>query len=86
MMKPAYTGVHWNLFPQKSSRENHASGKDIKKLGIDNPKRGMKIALDISISIFSDRKKKSSNYQAGTVLIQKIMEEAKQSDMCQKRN
>ena len=46
----------------------------------------MKIALDISISFFSDRKKKSSNYQAGTVLIQKIMEEAKQSDMCQKRN
>ena len=32
------------------------------------------------------QKKKSSNYQAGTVLTQKIMEEAKQSDMYQKRN
>ena len=30
--------------------------KTLKKLGIDNPKRGMKIALDISISFFQTEK------------------------------
>lgn len=73
----------WNL--SQKQQEIMLPVKTLKKLGIDNPKRGMKIALDISISFFR-QKKKSSNYQAGTVLIQKIMEEAKQSDMCQKRN
>lgn len=44
----------WNL--SQKAAGNHASGKDIKKLGIDNPKRGMKIALDISISFFQTEK------------------------------
>lgn len=50
MMKPAYTGVH-GTYPKKQ-QEIMLPVKTLKKLGIDNPKRGMKIALDISISFF----------------------------------
>ena len=54
MMKPAYTGVH-GTYPKKQ-QEIMLPVKTLKKLGIDNPKRGMKIALDISISFFQTEK------------------------------
>lgn len=54
MMKPAYTGVH-GTYPKKQ-QEIMLPVKILKKLGIDNPKRGMKIALDISISFFQTEK------------------------------
>lgn len=54
MMKPAYTGVH-GTYPKKQ-QEIMLSVKTLKKLGIDNPKRGMKIALDVSISFFQTEK------------------------------
>ena len=50
MMKPAYTGIH-GTYPEKQ-QEIMLPVKTLKKLGIDNPKRGMKIALDVSISFF----------------------------------
>ncbi len=60
-------------------------GKDIKKsLELIIRKRGMKIALDISISFFQTERR--VQIIRLVQLIQKIMEEAKQSDMCQKRN
>lgn len=54
MMKPAYTGVH-GTYPKKQ-QEIMLPVKTLKKLGIDNPKRGMEIALDISISFFQTEK------------------------------
>lgn len=54
MMKPAYTGIH-GTYPEKQ-QEIMLSVKTLKKLGIDNPKRGMKIALDVSISFFQMEK------------------------------
>lgn len=54
MMKPAYIGVH-GTYPKKQ-QEIMLPVKTLKKLGIDNPKRGMKIALDISISFFQTEK------------------------------
>lgn len=54
MMKPAYTGVY-GTYPKKQ-QEIMLPVKTLKKLGIDNPKRGMKIALDISISFFQTEK------------------------------
>lgn len=54
MMKPAYTGVH-GTYPKKQ-QEIMLPVKTLKKLGIDNPKRGMKIALDVSISFFQMEK------------------------------
>ena len=54
MMKPAYTGVH-GTYPKKQ-QEIMLPVKTLKKLGIDNPKRGMKIALDVSISFFQTEK------------------------------
>ena len=54
MMKPAYTGIH-GTYPEKQ-QEIMLPVKTLKKLGIDNPKRGMKIALDISISFFQTEK------------------------------
>ena len=54
MMKPAYTGVH-GTYPKKQ-QEIMLPVKTLKKLGINNPKRGMKIALDISISFFQTEK------------------------------
>lgn len=54
MMKPAYTGVH-GTYPKKQ-QEIMLPVKTLKKLGIDNPKRGMKIALDILISFFQTEK------------------------------
>ena len=54
MMKPAYTGIH-GTYPEKQ-QEIMLPIKTLKKLGIDNPKRGMKIALDISISFFQTEK------------------------------
>lgn len=54
MMKPAYTGIH-GTYPEKQ-QEIMLSVKTLKKLGIDNPKRGMKIALDVSISFFQTEK------------------------------
>ena len=54
MMKPAYTGVH-GTYPKKQ-QEIMLPVKTLKKLVIDNPKRGMKIALDISISFFQTEK------------------------------
>ena len=49
-MKPAYTGIH-GTYPEKQ-QEIMLPVKILKKLGINNPKRGMKIALDVSISFF----------------------------------
>ena len=54
MMKPAYTDIH-GTYPKKQ-QEIMLPVKTLKKLGIDNPKRGMKIALDISISFFQTEK------------------------------
>lgn len=54
MMKPAYTGIH-GTYPEKQ-QEIMLPVKTLKKLGIDNPKRGMKIALDVSISFFQMEK------------------------------
>ena len=54
MMKPAYTDIH-GTYPEKQ-QEIMLSVKTLKKLGIDNPKRGMKIALDVSISFFQTEK------------------------------
>ena len=54
MMKPAYTGVH-GTYPKKQ-QEIMLPVKTLKKLGINNPKRGMKIALDVSISFFQMEK------------------------------
>ena len=54
MMKPAYTGIY-GTYPEKQ-QEIMLSVKTLKKLGIDNPKRGMKIALDVSISFFQTEK------------------------------
>lgn len=54
MMKPAYTGIH-GTYPEKQ-QEIMLPIKTLKKLGIDNPKRGMKIALDVSISFFQTEK------------------------------
>ena len=54
MMKPAYTGVH-GTYPKKQ-QEIMLPVKTLKKLGINNPKRGMKIALDVSISFFQTEK------------------------------
>ena len=53
-MKPAYTGVH-GTYPKKQ-QEIMLPVKTLKKLGINNPKRGMKIALDVSISFFQTEK------------------------------
>lgn len=54
MMKPAYTDIH-GTYPEKQ-QEIMLPVKTLKKLGIDNPKRGMKIALDVSISFFQMEK------------------------------
>ncbi len=54
MMKPAYTGIH-GTYPKKQ-QEIMLPVKALKKLGIDHPKRGMKIALDVSISFFQTEK------------------------------
>lgn len=54
MIKPAYTGIH-GTYPEKQ-QEIMLPVKTLKKLGIDNPKRGMKIALDVSISFFQMEK------------------------------
>ena len=54
MMKPAYTGIH-GTYPEKQ-QEIMLPVKTLKKLGINNPKRGMKIALDVSISFFQTEK------------------------------
>ena len=54
MMKPAYTGIY-GTYPEKQ-QEIMLPVKTLKKLGIDNPKRGMKIALDVSISFFQMEK------------------------------
>ena len=54
MMKPAYTGIH-GTYPEKQ-QEIMLPVKTLKKLGINNPKRGMKIALDILISFFQTEK------------------------------
>ena len=54
MVKPAYTGIH-GTYPEKQ-QEIMLPVKTLKKLGIDNPKRGMKIALDVSISFFQMEK------------------------------
>ena len=54
MMKPAYTGIH-GTYPEKQ-QEIMLPVKTLKKLGIDNPKRGMKIALDVSIRFFQMEK------------------------------
>lgn len=54
MMKPAYTGIH-GTYPEKQ-QEIMLPVKTLKKLGIDNPRRGMKIALDVSISFFQMEK------------------------------
>lgn len=54
MMKPAYTGVH-GTYPKKQ-QEIMLPVKTLKKLEINNPKRGMKIALDVSISFFQTEK------------------------------
>lgn len=54
MMKPAYTDIY-GTYPEKQ-QEIMLSVKTLKKLGIDNPKRGMKIALDVSISFFQTEK------------------------------
>lgn len=54
MMKPAYTDIH-GTYPEKQ-QEIMLSVKTLKKLGINNPKRGMKIALDVSISFFQTEK------------------------------
>lgn len=54
MMKPAYTGIH-GTYPEKQ-QEIMLPVKILKKLGINNPKRGMKIALDVSISFFQTEK------------------------------
>lgn len=54
MMKPAYTDIH-GTYPKKQ-QEIMLPVKTLKKLGINNPKRGMKIALDVSISFFQTEK------------------------------
>ena len=54
MMKPAYTDIH-GTYPEKQ-QEIMLPVKTLKKLGINNPKRGMKIALDVSISFFQMEK------------------------------
>ena len=54
MMKLAYTGIH-GTYPEKQ-QEIMLPVKTLKKLGIDHPKRGMKIALDVSISFFQTEK------------------------------
>ena len=54
MMKPAYTGIH-GTYPEKQ-QEIMLPVKILKKLGINNPKRGMKIAFDVSISFFQTEK------------------------------
>lgn len=54
MMKPTYTGIH-GTYPKKQ-QEIMLPVKILKKLGINNPKRGMKIALDVSISFFQTEK------------------------------
>lgn len=54
MMKPAYTGIH-GTYPEKQ-QEIILPVKTLKKLGINNPKTGMKIALDVSISFFQTEK------------------------------
>ena len=54
MMKPAYTDIH-GTYPEKQ-QEIMLPVKTLKKLGIHNPKRGMKIALDVSISFFQTEK------------------------------
>lgn len=54
MMKPAYTDIH-GTYPEKQ-QEIMLPVKTLKKLGINNPKRGMKIALDVSISFFQTEK------------------------------
>ena len=54
MIKPAYTGIH-GTYPEKQ-QEIMLPVKILKKLGINNPKRGMKIALDVSISFFQTEK------------------------------
>ena len=54
MMKPAYTGIH-GTYPEKR-QEIMLPVKTLKKLGINNPKTGMKIALDVSISFFQIEK------------------------------
>lgn len=54
MMKPAYTGVH-GTYPKKQ-QEIMLPVKTLKKLEINNPKRGMKIALNVSISFFQTEK------------------------------
>ena len=54
MMKPAYTDIH-GTYPEKQ-QEIMLPVKILKKLGINNPKRGMKIALDVSISFFQTEK------------------------------
>lgn len=54
MMKPAYTGIH-GTYPEKQ-QEIMLPVKTLKKLGINNPKTGMKISLDVSISFFQTEK------------------------------
>ena len=54
MMRPAYTGVH-GTYPEKR-QEIMLSLKTLKKLGITNPKTEMKIALDVTISLFQKEK------------------------------
>lgn len=54
MMKPAYTDIH-GTYPEKQ-QEIMLPVKILKKLGINNPKRGIKIALDVSISFFQTEK------------------------------
>lgn len=54
MMKPAYTDIH-GTYPEKQ-QEIMLPVKILKKLGINNPKIGMKIALDVSISFFQTEK------------------------------
>lgn len=54
MMKPAYTDIH-GTYPEKQ-QEIMLPVKTLKKLGINNPKRGMKIALDVSISFLQTEK------------------------------
>lgn len=54
MMKPAYTGIY-GTYPKKQ-QEIMLSVKTLKKLGINKPRTGMKIALDVSISFFQTEK------------------------------
>ena len=54
MMKPAFTGIH-GTYPKKQ-QEIMLPVKTLKKLGIKNPKTGMKISLDVSISFFQTEK------------------------------